>query len=168
MNIPAAKMLVMTGEKFACVKIAGRANFASSIEFRTLFDELRQRGFGYFVLDLTECTLMDSTFLGVLAGLGLKIQAARKDPCDEAIELFNPNARITDLFENLGMLHLFKISQGNSVPAGAANVDAPLPVATPSKAEVTRACLEAHQTLMEINPANVPKFKEVAQFLAED
>jgi len=31
MNIPAAKMLVMTGEKFACVKIAGRANFASSI-----------------------------------------------------------------------------------------------------------------------------------------
>ena len=34
--------------------------------------------------------------------------------------------------------------------------------------EISRTCLEAHQTLMDINPANVPKFKEVAQFLAED
>jgi anti-sigma B factor antagonist len=168
MNTTAAKILVMTGEKFACIKISGRANFTSSIEFRTLFDELRQRGFGYFVLDLSDCTLMDSTFLGVLAGLGVKINAGRKDPCDEAIELFNSNARITDLLENLGILHLFRISQGAAAPAGATDVEALTAAAAPSKAEMTRACLEAHQTLMEINPANVPKFKEVAQFLADD
>ena len=37
-----------------------------------------------------------------------------------------------------------------------------------SRAEISRTCLEAHQTLMGLNPANVAKFKDVAQFLAED
>ncbi|MDB6032217.1 MAG: Anti-sigma-factor antagonist, partial [Verrucomicrobiales bacterium] len=34
--------------------------------------------------------------------------------------------------------------------------------------EISRTCLEAHKTLMEINPANISKFKDVTQFLAED
>jgi hypothetical protein len=34
--------------------------------------------------------------------------------------------------------------------------------------EISRTCLEAHQTLMRINPDNIAKFKDVAQFLAED
>ena len=50
---------------------------------------------------------------------------------------------------------------------GAAELEDRAPCGA-TKEEVTRACLEAHQTLMNINPANVPKFKEVSQFLAED
>jgi hypothetical protein len=38
----------------------------------------------------------------------------------------------------------------------------------PGKAEAARTCLEAHQTLMNINPANVPRFKDVTKFMAED
>ena len=38
----------------------------------------------------------------------------------------------------------------------------------PDREEVQRTCLEAHETLMEINPNNVPRFKDVARFLAED
>jgi hypothetical protein len=34
--------------------------------------------------------------------------------------------------------------------------------------ELARTCLEAHRTLMGIKPENVAKFKDVAQFLAED
>ena len=34
--------------------------------------------------------------------------------------------------------------------------------------EVSRTCLEAHKTLMDVNPANISKFKEVAEFLAND
>ena len=37
-----------------------------------------------------------------------------------------------------------------------------------SKKEMSRNSLEAHRTLMDLNPANIPKFKDVAQFLAED
>jgi anti-sigma B factor antagonist len=117
MSTPAAKLLVLVGEKFACVKIIGRANFSSSIDFRTLVNELLQKGYTYFVLDLSECLLMDSTFLGVLAGFGLKMSAARKDDASPAIEILNPNARISELLENLGVLHLFRLSVKGAGPS---------------------------------------------------
>lgn len=167
MNTPAAKMLVLVGEKFACVKISGRANFTSSIDLRTLINQLRQKGYSYFVLDLSECSLMDSTFLGVLAGLGLSLREAQPPPGNPAIELCNPNPRVLDLLETLGVLHLFRVNHGQlKVPEGCQSSEA-----TPTgagRAEITRACLEAHQTLMEINPENVGRFQEVSQFLAED
>jgi anti-sigma B factor antagonist len=165
MNAPSAKLLVLVGEKFSCIKIVGRANFNSSVDFKTLVSELRQRGYSYFVLDLSECLLMDSTFLGVLTGFGLKL--GQRDCCDSGIELLNANPRIADLLENLGVLHLFKLTNGPlQAPEGAeTRTHTPL---NPSKEEVTRACLEAHKTLMEVNPANVSRFKDVTQFLAED
>jgi len=166
MNTPSAKILVFAGEKFACIKIIGRANFNSSIDFKTLVNELLQKRFNYFVLDLSECTLMDSTFLGVLAGLGLKSTGADNNSATPTIELLNANVRITELLENLGVLHLFKSTQGpRAMPECTERPHQP---ANPSREEVTRACLEAHQTLMALNPENVGRFKEVAQFLAED
>ena len=72
---------------------------------------LAQKGYGHFIIDLSECVLMDSTFLGVLAGFGLKMNQAGASN-QRGIELFNANARITELLENLGVLHLFKIITG--------------------------------------------------------
>jgi len=166
MNAPSAKILVFAGEKFVCIKISGRANFTSSIDFKTLVGELRQKGYQYFVLDLSECVLMDSTFLGVLTGFGLQMESQNRDAQTRAIELFNPNPRITDLLENLGVLHLFRVKHGRvSVPDCTERSHTPV---NASREEVTRACLEAHETLMQINPENVARFKEVTQFLAED
>jgi anti-anti-sigma regulatory factor len=167
MNTPSARILVFAGEKFACIKIIGRANLNSSVSFKTLINELRQKGYTYFVLDLAECLLMDSTFLGVLAGFGLKMSLGQEDPGSRAIELLNPNPRVTELLENLGVLHLFRITEGPlTPPAGAEARD--YPCDSGGRVEVTRACMEAHETLVQINPANAAKFKEVTQFLAED
>jgi anti-anti-sigma regulatory factor len=167
MNTPSAKMLVLAGEKFSCIKIVGRANFTSSIDFKTLLNELRRKGQDYFVLDLAECVLMDSTFLGVLAGFGLKMGPGKKDECDGGIELLNTNPRITELLENLGVLHLFKLTHGPLAPPDGTEAREHTP-ANPSKQDVTRACLEAHRTLMEVNPENAARFKDVTQFLAEN
>jgi anti-anti-sigma regulatory factor len=160
-------MLVLVGAHAACVRIIGRANFTSSIDLKTLVNELRQRGYDYFVLDLSECALMDSTFLGVLAGFGLKMNPMQNEQGERGIELFNPSSRILDLLENLGVLHLFKVTQGAANLPGQ-NEAVPVAPCSPSTEEVKRACLEAHQTLMQINPDNVARFKDVAQFLAED
>ena len=167
MSLPSAKMLVSVGEKCACIKISGKANFTTSVDFKTLFDELWQKGCNYFILDLTECVLMDSTFLGVLAGYGLRTNAPQPDQAARTLELYHPSERIIDLLENLGVLHLFKLTQQDTVlPQCAAARD--VTPANPSREEVQRTCLEAHQLLMQINPANVAKFKDVAAFLAED
>jgi anti-sigma B factor antagonist len=167
MSTPPGKMSVSVGDKFACVKISGRANFTSSIDFKTLINELLQKGYNYFILDLSDCVLMDSTFLGVLAGFGLKVNSPQGDQVQRTIELFNPNPRISELLENLGVLHLFQVSQGSmALPGKTEPIEAPS--ANPSRIEVTRTCLEAHKTLMNINPENVTRFKDVAAFLAED
>jgi hypothetical protein len=40
--------------------------------------------------------------------------------------------------------------------------------ANPTREEIKRTCLEAHQTLMAMSPENAARFKDVARFLAED
>lgn len=154
----------------AFVKIPGRANFTSSADFKTLVTELRGRGVDHYVLDLGECVTMDSTFLGVLAGMVLRHADGKETTSDSArlrLDLLNPNARIADLLENLGVVHLFNIlHQENPCTAIFEPVDNTQPA--PSRVDVSKTCLEAHETLMRINPDNILKFKDVAQFLAED
>ena len=167
MSLPSARMLVSVGEKCACIKIAGRANFTSSIDFNLLVGGLLQKGYTYIVLDLSECALMDSTFLGVMAKFGLKTNAPQPDNVARTIELFNPNARISELLENLGVLHLFKVVEGE-IALPEKTVPQNHTPASPTREEVTRTCLDAHRTLMDIHPENVSRFKDVAAFLAED
>src|SRR5882724_996554 len=112
MSMAPAKLLVSVVERLACIKIVGRANFSSSIDFKTLINELQQKGYHCYIIDLSECVLMDSTFLGVLAGFGLKMAPDSPAKNGQTIELFNPNLRISELLDNLGVLHLFKVVNG--------------------------------------------------------
>ncbi|HKW27982.1 MAG TPA: STAS domain-containing protein [Verrucomicrobiae bacterium] len=166
MATPSAKMLVLACKNFACVKIVGRANFTYGPDFKTLLSELIRKGYGHFIIDLSECALMDSTFLGILAGFGLKLNQAAA-PDKHGIELLNPNSRIVDLLENLGALHLFKVTVGTLQLPGDVQTQTPDSV-NPTRQQITRTCLEAHQSLMDVNPDNVVRFKDVTRFLAED
>jgi anti-sigma B factor antagonist len=161
---------VWVNNDLVCIKIEGRANFTSSVDFKTLVNSLWQKGHHHFVLDLTDCLLMDSTFLGVLAGMGLRLVKEEKAGHSDCtpIELLNPNARIADLLENLGVAHLFHTISAPAPVKQEDLVPVEQPTANATKTEISRTCLEAHKTLMDINPANVPKFKDVTQFLAED
>ncbi len=92
---------VAVTDQVALVRISGRASFNCSVDFKSLVCELRDRGYRKYVLDLSECPIMDSTFLGVLAGFGLKLA-------------------------------------------------------------------ESPDEKMNLNPANIPRFKDVTKFMAED
>ena len=161
-----ANLSVLVGKNFACIRIAGRANFASSPDFKTLLSELAQKGFKHFIIDLSECVLMDSTFLGVLAGFGMKLNP-KGAPADRGIELLNATARVSDLLENLGAGLLFKLTSGALQLPADVKTCTPESI-NPSHEQIARTSLEAHQTLMAMNPENVARFKDVTQFLAED
>ena len=164
--MPSANLSVLVGKNFVCIKICGRANFASSPDFKTLLNELAQKGFGHFIIDLHECVLMDSTFLGVLAGFGLKLNP-NGAPAERGIQLHNPMPRVSELLENLGAAHLFRLTTGVLQLPG--DVEDCTPESTnPSHEQIARTSLEAHQTLMAMNAENEARFKDVAQFLAED
>src|ERR1017187_9217260 len=166
MSTFSAKLLVLVGKDFACVKISGRANFSFSPDFKVLLAGLAQKGYGHFIIDLSECVLMDSTFLGVLAGFGLKMNQAGASN-QRGIELFNSNARITELLENLGALHLFKIITGALQLPDDVKTCTPEPI-HPTHEQITRTRFSSNQTLMAVNPDNVARFKDVTRFLAED
>jgi anti-sigma B factor antagonist len=109
---------------------------------------------------------MDSTFLGVLAGFGMKLNP-NGAPAERGIELHGATARVSELLENLGAAHLFKLTAGELKLPGDVKTSVPESI-NPSHEQIARTSLEAHQTLMAMNPENVARFKDVAQFLAED
>ena len=118
----------------------GRANFTASIDFKALVNELCRQGYTCYILDLSECMLMDSTFLGVMAGLALKLrEPAYRNGHENVIELLNPNARNLESLESLGVMHLFKVVNGaNRLAAELTEHEAVPPGAAPSREEVTQ------------------------------
>jgi anti-sigma B factor antagonist len=165
MNESLAKLMVAVSDQVVCIKINGKGDFNLSLDLRKLIDELRQRGYCRFVFELRDCVMMDSTFLGILSGEGLKTCNGNTTP-GSALELMNPNPRIAEVLENLGVIHLFKITQ--CPDAAPINYEPQTQASANSKVEITRTCLEAHQTLMGLHPDNVLRFKDVAEFLTQD
>jgi len=164
MSAPSAKLFVSVAGHSVWMRIIGRADFSAGVDFKNLANELWQKGFHRFIIDLSECPSMDSTFLGLLAGLGVKANGASTTERSSEIKLLNANARIAELLETLGTLFLFKMSNGETPMPECEEAETQFA----TKLQLKETCHEAHTTLMELNPANVPKFKEVTKFLAED
>jgi anti-sigma B factor antagonist len=165
MNSSSSNLLVAVKDGTAFVKVRGRATFVCSADFRTLVYQLRDRGCRRYVLDLTECIILDSTFLGMLAGFGLKLSDGANDR--GTIRLLNPNARIIDLLDNLGVVHLFQL-EPEATPLVIDDGEGKEVVPQADRGELAKTSLEAHETLMALNPENAAKFKDVARFLKED
>lgn len=166
MNQPSAKLMVAIYDHTVCIKVNGRADFTSSLDLKKLIGELWGRGFNHFVFELCDCMTMDSTFLGLLSGIGLKFSEGRSVQLGSPLELLNPNPRIAETLENLGVVDLFTIR--NCVELAAKEFQPLEKAPDNTQLELTKTCLEAHQTLMAIKPENQQKFKDVTQFLAED
>ncbi len=164
MDNPSAKVMVAVFDRTVCLQVSGRADFTCTVDLKKLIAELWERGYSHFLFDLCGCRMMDSTFLGVLAGISLQLSSTASQT--QPLELINANPRICETLENLGVAHLFKIG---AAAAPVSDKFEPLAQGDPASAvELARTCLKAHQTLIELNPANAQKFKDVAQFLAED
>lgn len=165
MNEP-AKLMVAVFDQTVCVKIIGRADFTLSLDLKKLVNELSLKGYTHFVFELVDCLTMDSTFLGVLSGIGLQFSKGKSVQTGEPLELVNPNPRIAETLENLGVMDLFTI---RNCPDLAAEKFQPLTQSSDTtRMELARNCLEAHKTLMLLKPENVAKFKDVTQFLTDD
>lgn len=166
MSRPAPEILVCSQELDVCIRIRGRADATASVAFKELLHELRERHFKHYELELSDCQIMDSTFLGVLCGFAQKCEAEPAGAQRKPI-LFNANNRVTGLLTSLGVDEMFDFCQGNPVNRGPCEPFSS-PSDEPSRERVGSTSLEAHKTLMSLNPENIPKFKDLTEFLAED
>ncbi|MDF3059775.1 MAG: anti-anti-sigma factor [Rariglobus sp.] len=153
--------LVDTSSDPVAIRIEGRASFQNSACLNDFFTELIARGSTRFVMDFHGCTSMDSTFLGVLAGVALQL---RKRTPPGSLVLCRMAARNLELVRNLG-LHRLLIVDTETVNVNS-NAQSALPCA-PDKGELesARLVLSAHENLVAADEANRAKFQDVLTFL---
>ena len=143
------------------VRIEGRAAFTNSGSLRDFIAEMLRQGKTHFVVDFQQCTSMDSTFLGVLAGAALELR--RQSP-PGTLTLARVGERNLELIRNLGLHRLATVDAGN-FPLNFAGGAQPLDAKARTEIESARLVLEAHENLISADAANATKFQDVLAFL---
>jgi anti-sigma B factor antagonist len=143
------------------VRVDGRASFQNSACLRDFITEMLARGKTRFVLDFRDCTSMDSTFLGVLAGAAIEL---RKAAPGGSLVVARLSPRNLELLCNLGLHRLLTIDAG-SVPVALHRCNMALEGRKVTDVENARMVLEAHENLVDVDEANRSKFQDVLAFL---
>ena len=143
------------------VKVSGRANFEYAVPLRELAKTL-DATFKCVQLDMTNCTAMDSTFMGVLSMIALK---ARKN--NAAVELLNAADHLKKLLRDLGVFKLFVFSAASD-DAGTETTQWSAPEKNNSLLTAAETVTEAHEVLVEADEANAARFDQVIEFARKD
>lgn len=158
-----ATILVGCKNRVIWVRVIGKGTFLCSSHLKDFTREMINRGYREFVIDLAECQVMDSTFMGTLAGVALRL----RDVGQGQLSVIHLNERNRDLLEGLGLDQLFALEINGITPPDADDLATPAPPDT-VRAETSRTMLEAHEALVEADPCNLSKFKDVLEFLRQD
>ncbi len=145
------------------VRVAGRGSFLESGSLKEFGREMVNRGYREFVFDLEECAMMDSTFMGTMAGMALRL----KELGEGRLRVIHCGERSRDLLSGLGLDQIFDIqSNGQTAPQCQT-----LPKTVGNEAakrDQASTMLEAHEALCEARPENLTRFKDVLEYLKQD
>lgn len=145
------------------IKVSGRATFDCAPPLRDLAKNLDQEKFTAIRVDLAACEWMDSTFMGVLAMLGLR---AKK--INAVMEICAASAQNEELLAALGLKKLFVFTQNAIENPGCENCIKGGSTEMVQAKEGAQTVLEAHQTLMDVDDQNVAKFEKVVDLVQMD
>ena len=158
-----SSILVGLTNKIVWVRVEGKGSFLNSAGVKDFTREMINRGHREFVVDLKNCPVMDSTFMGTLAGIALRLRELGQGH----LHVINLNERNNDLLSNLGLDQLFTMGL-DGLKAGAAPIRPLESGAASDPAAQAEVMLEAHQALVEAAPENLTKFKDVLEYLKQD
>lgn len=140
------------------IRVSGRGSFQNSGGVKEFGAEMARRGHREFIVDLAECELMDSTFLGTLAGIALKVRG------DGSVRIVRANPRNRQVLRNLGLDRVLAVEDEPSPAAPAGSWTEAAGIA-PARRETI---IEAHESLVAANPENAVRFKDVIEFLKQE
>ena len=148
------------------VKVEGRGSFLNSGNLKEFAREMLDRGYREFVVDLADCAMMDSTFMGTMASVALRLKELGRGH----LHIVHCGNRSQQLLSGLGLDQIFDIhNDGASAPECEALGEATKEQSPDSrKMEQAETMLEAHEALCEAAPENIFRFKDVLDFLRQD
>jgi len=144
------------------LRIHGRASFLNCAPVRDLFDRVAEMGKRSVVIDFQDCTGMDSTFLGIMAGAALEFR--KLDPPGD-FTLVRLSQRNLELVRNLGLHRILNVETGDFNMSFDAEKSESLTSASQSEKDNAAMVLRAHESLVEADGNNQKKFQDVLSFL---
>lgn len=163
---PSSNFIVDVHSDPMCLRIKGRANYLNCAPLNDFFNTITQKNNITLMVDLAECTGMDSTFLGLLAGVALEF---KKQDKKSTIYLTNVSNRNLESIENLGLNLILKVNPSEYASPSESRVHLntqsqfqSLNFENTGSAEMI---LKAHQNLIHAQPSNLYKFQDVISFL---
>lgn len=155
---------VLDEGKIALVRVLGRGNFSNSMPLKRFASHvmaLRATG-QKFVVDLHHCETMDSTFMGVMAGVCISLR--QKD--GGRVILVNVNDHCRRLLKNLGLMHLLEIRDSCDEVFNCSEAEFKSVIGEETD-KVDQICLtlQAHKNLIKVDGANEVRFQAVIEYL---
>lgn len=138
------------------VRVEGRGSFQNCPALKEFSRRVIAEGRRKLVVDLKNCVAMDSTFMGTLASLAIRLRDLGGD-----FWVVNRNERNTELLAGLGIDSLF-----STEPLVGHHGECPEAIHyAANKAETREAIHEAHAACVAVDPRNEEKFKDVIEHL---
>ncbi len=165
------KILVALAKDSAFVKVSGRGSFKVSTPLKEFGIAAMGMNVKRILFDMSACIGMDSTFMGTIAGLALRL---RKKRSDGKVILFNLSPKTDELLKTLGLDQIILPYLAGDTPAEVTsllerdNGYETLIRRPETEIETTETMLDAHERLVDIAPENMSKFRDVLDFLRED
>ncbi len=145
----------------AFVKIYDKASYLNCEPLRKFFQEQAKLGQKRYVIDFQNCSSMDSTFLGILVSVALKIRTAQEGG---SMILLNLTGRNLETVCNLGIHQITEVSSEEikdleqlerlNQTLAKSSVD-------------SETIYKAHKALMSLNNKNLKVFSDVVNYLEQ-
>jgi anti-sigma B factor antagonist len=164
------KVWVALHEDMAFVRVQGRASFKVSTALKRFGSVAVDARCKAMLFDMSQCVGLDSTFMGVLAGIATRLNEENGG----RMILVNMSPRTRGLVATLGLDHVVSAYETGATPEQYAGALAQsqrmsvLEVGSESMRATAETMLMAHEELTHLSPDNLPRFKDVLAFLRED
>ena len=148
------------------MRVSGKGNFLNSGNFKDFAREMVNRGYREFIVDLENCVMLDSTFMGTMAGVALRL----KELGHGHLHVVHCGVRSRELLTGLGLDQIFTIHSNGSAAPECESLQSVRPDPEPSvhKQQQAQQMLDAHEALCEAAPENLSRFKDVLDYLKQD
>lgn len=153
---------ILDDDGITVVRVLGRGSFSNSLALRNFAEHALKIGKAMrLVVDLGQCDAMDSTFMGVLAGICIR---QSREGLPKTIVL-NVSEHCQRLLKNLGLTHLLEIRQHDESLAKADDQLAPAEADPSSRLDQICLTLQAHRNLVQVDSENQVRFQAVIDYL---
>ncbi len=153
---------VHIGQSKDFLRVLQKASYLNCGPLRKFFDDRLREGQLNFVIDFQDCSSVDSTFLGILVGVAIKLKRAVEPGTLTLVNLRNRNL---ETVKNLGIHKLCEIS---SMEVSDSDQLENLLTQENNAEACSKTIYDAHKTLMHLNQKNLKMFSDIVNYLESD